>query len=71
MRPAAVGPSVVLSRRREPARAAPRVPSIHAIDIRARVIVTDPDAFAVTLEHGIGTAKAYGYGMIRAQQLSQ
>jgi hypothetical protein len=47
------------------------VPSIHAIDIRARVIVTDPDAFAVTLEHGIGTAKAYGYGMIRAQQLSQ
>lgn len=48
-------------------RSAPKdAPAIRAIDLRARVRVTDPDAFARVLAEGIGTMKAYGYGMVRA-----
>lgn len=41
------------------------IPSIRAIDVRARVKVINPIAFATMLANGIGSAKAYGYGMVR------
>jgi hypothetical protein len=42
------------------------VPSIRAIDVRTRVKVTDPVAFSAMLTQGIGSAKSYGYGMVKA-----
>ena len=38
-----------------------------AVKINARVRVTDPVAFEAMLRHVVGTAKSYGYGMVRAQ----
>jgi len=46
-------------------RPAPKgIPALRAIDIRARVRVTDTEAFATMARNGIGHGKGYGYGMV-------
>ena len=55
---------------REAGYCAPNIPSLRAVDIHARVEVTDAVAFACMLANGIGSAKAYGYGMVTAARPS-
>jgi CRISPR-associated protein Cas6/Cse3/CasE subtype I-E len=45
--------------------------AMRAIEVHSRIVVTDEAAFAQTLHSGIGRLKAYGYGMLRVQQISE
>ena len=47
-----------------PGSATPARGTLHAVDIKGILTVTDPQLFHSTVRNGVGSAKAFGFGML-------